>query len=100
MSYAARHVHNCASVCCLRSASVKANNPRIESSSFSSTKPRERKPSTTAGFSFRVVPPNNLISNRRSNLVKSSQLIVEDFVHAPAWLCRGVIFALQKLTTG
>jgi hypothetical protein len=50
---------------------------------ISSARPRERRSSTTVGFSFRVVlQPNNLVSSRCSNLVKSSQLIVAALVHA------------------
>jgi hypothetical protein len=71
------------SACCLRIASVKTSRPNIESLLFSSTKPRQRRPSTTAGRSFRVVPPpNNLISSRCCDLVNSSQPAVSAMADA------------------
>ena len=70
--------------CCSRIASVKTNKPAIESSLCPSSNPRERRASTTAGFSCRVVPqPKSLISNRCSGRVNPSQIVVAAIVGAP-----------------
>jgi hypothetical protein len=70
--------------CCSRIASVKTNKPAIESSLFSSSKPWDRRASTTTGFSFRVLPqPNSLISKRCSGRVNPSQIVEAAIVGAP-----------------
>jgi hypothetical protein len=81
---AARSSRDRATSCWRRIASVRTNNPPMESASLSSTKARARNCSTTAGVSLlKLPPPNSLISARCSSLDNASQPAASDIVGAP-----------------
>ena len=81
---AVRSSRDRATSCWRRIASVRTNNPPMESASLSSTKARARKCSTTAGVSLlKLPPPNSLISARCSSLDNASQPAASDIVGCP-----------------
>jgi hypothetical protein len=81
---AVRSSRDRATSCWRRIASVRTNNPPMESASLSSTKARARNCSTTAGVSLlKLPPPNSLISARCSSLDNASQPAASDILGAP-----------------
>jgi hypothetical protein len=77
-----------AAACCLRLACLRDCSPAMDSLSFSSTRPQARNSSTTKGFSFRRVPPPNILINARCACrVNSSQMVVSSIID-PRWFSR------------